>query len=396
MKNFFTLLLTLISINVFSQSTTVVISQVYGGGGATSGTPTYKSDYVELYNKSTSSQDISGFQIMYGSATGQFGSSATAIFVIPANTTILAGKYLLIQLGTTGTVGANLPVTPDLVTTNISMSASNGKVALVTSAFTGNSCGAAATPCTFPNANFIDWVAYGTAGNGTAGNGEGGTSVNNGVALTSTLGCVRKLNGNQDTDNNNADFDVVTAPVPRNSSSVLPLFLNTFNSSLINKQASLIWNTTNENNVDGFTIERSEDGNTYTKIGFVAAKNTASNSYTYNDVLQIKNATYYRLKITDKDGSFKYSSVIVMNAKSGIKLDIYPNPASNTLVVTHPKASVNSLVKIINIDGKNIFAQNMQNGATQSTIDVSNLIKGNYLVVFENDGARSVIQFVKQ
>jgi hypothetical protein len=65
-------------------------------------------------------------------------------------------------------------------------------------------------------------------------------------------------------------------------------------------------------------------------------------------------------------------------------------------VITHPKASVNSLVKIINIDGKNIFAQNMQNGATQSTIDVSNLIKGNYLVVFENDGARSAIQFVKQ
>jgi hypothetical protein len=85
-----------------------------------------------------------------------------------------------------------------------------------------------------------------------------------------------------------------------------------------------------------------------------------------------------------------------MNAKSAIKLDVYPNPASNTLVITHPKASVNSLVKIINIDGKNIFAQNMQNGATQSTIDVSKLIKGNYLVVFENDGTRSATQFVKQ
>lgn len=33
-----------------SASTTLVISQVYGGGGATSGTPTYLKDYVELKN----------------------------------------------------------------------------------------------------------------------------------------------------------------------------------------------------------------------------------------------------------------------------------------------------------------------------------------------------------
>ena len=68
-------------------------------------------------------------------------------------------------------------------------------------------------------AQFVDWVAYGAGGNGTAGNGEGGTSVNNGAALTSSQGGVRKNGGCTDTDNNNADFDVVTAPVPRNSAS---------------------------------------------------------------------------------------------------------------------------------------------------------------------------------
>src|SRR5690606_21956937 len=50
----------------------------------------------------------------------------------------------------------------------------------------------------------------------------GGVSVNNGALLTSVQASVRKMNGCQDTDNNNADFDVVTAPVPRNSSTVLP------------------------------------------------------------------------------------------------------------------------------------------------------------------------------
>src|SRR5205085_11468049 len=52
---------------------------------------------------------------------------------------------------------------------------------------------------------------------GTAGNGEGGTSVNNGVSMTSIQGGVRKLGGCQDTNHHKNDFDVVTAPVPRNS-----------------------------------------------------------------------------------------------------------------------------------------------------------------------------------
>src|SRR5690606_32652459 len=61
--------------------------------------------------------------------------------------------------------------------------------------------------------NIIDLVSY-----GTANNAEGGVSVNNGALLTSVQASVRKMNGCQDTDNNNADFDVVTNAVPRNSS----------------------------------------------------------------------------------------------------------------------------------------------------------------------------------
>src|SRR6476620_7946239 len=196
-------------------STTLVISQVYGGGGVSTGT--YLNDYVEIKNVSTSNQSLNGLSIQYGSATGNFGSSATNIFALP-NVKLTPGQYYLVQLGAAGTAGAALPVTPDAVTTNISMSASSGKVALANiTASLG--CGATATPCTFPNANIIDWVAYGAAGNGTAGNGEGGTAVNGGVALSSTQGGVRKNGGCTDTNNNNADFDVITAPVPRNTAS---------------------------------------------------------------------------------------------------------------------------------------------------------------------------------
>ena len=199
-------------------STTIVISQAYGGGGGSTGT--YLNDYVELKNISSTSQSLNGLSLQYGSATGNFGSSATNIFALP-DVTLAPGQYYLVQLSAAGSGGVALPVTPDAATTNLSMSGTSGKVALA-NIITTLGCGATATPCTFPNANIIDWVAWGAAGNGTAGNGEGGTSVNNGAALTSTQGAVRKAGGCTDTDNNNADFDVVTAPVPRNTATTTP------------------------------------------------------------------------------------------------------------------------------------------------------------------------------
>lgn len=191
-------------------STTIVISQVYGGGGSNTGTPTYQADYIELFNLSSTAQSLNGLTLQYGSATGNFASTATNLLVLP-NVTLQPGQYYLIQVGTAGTAGAPLPVTPDLVTTNLNLSGASGKVALTTSA-TPLGCGAAATPCTLPNPTIIDLVAY-----GAANNAEGGVSAGNGVALTNVQGVVRNSSC-IDTDNNNADFTVTTNPVPRNSS----------------------------------------------------------------------------------------------------------------------------------------------------------------------------------
>ncbi len=193
----------------FDASTTIVISQAYGGGGGTSGT--YSADYVELKNISSTPQSLNGLSIMYGSASGQFGSTAGNVQALP-DVTLQPGQYFLIQLGTVGSGGAAVP-NPDFTNTTTNMAAGSGKVALVTSAFAANTCGATATPCALPNANIIDLVSW-----GAANNAEGGAPTNGGAALTSTQGNVRKSAGCTDTDNNNADFDIVTNPVPRNTS----------------------------------------------------------------------------------------------------------------------------------------------------------------------------------
>jgi uncharacterized protein len=191
----------------FGHSTSIVISHVYGGGGA--GTSTFKKDFVELKNVSNAPQSTAGLSIAYASATGQFASvPANAIALTPV--TLSPGQHFLVLLGTAGTAGADI-INFDQTTTNLNMAAAAGKVALVTAAFVQNTCGATATPCalssTSPSAlGIVDLVAY-----GTPNNAEGGAGT---VVTSATLSAVRAAGGCTDSDRNSADFTVGAATVP--------------------------------------------------------------------------------------------------------------------------------------------------------------------------------------
>ena len=178
------------------------ISQVYGGGGGSTGT--YLKDYVELYNNGNVAVNIGGWVLEYGSSAGNWGSSATNIFTFPVGTTIQPCQYMLIELGAPGTAGAALPVPADFSTTNLSMSSSSGKIALMSAPNANTACGLEAA------GTIVDKVSYGT------GNCPETTNVG---LLSSTSGAVRNNAGVQDTDSNLADFTIVANPVPRNTAS---------------------------------------------------------------------------------------------------------------------------------------------------------------------------------
>jgi predicted extracellular nuclease len=185
---------------VQAASSSIVISQVYGGGGNAGAT--FKNDFIELYNRGGVAVDVSGWSVQYASSAGAFSAS------LKTNLTgiIQPGHYYLVQeaAGAGGTV--NLP-TPD-ATGSIAMSATGAKVALVSNQ-AALPCGGTAGNC-FPNAAIVDFVGYDGANN-FEGSGAA-PSLNN---ITADF---RALNGCTDTDNNATDFSV-GAPNPRNSSS---------------------------------------------------------------------------------------------------------------------------------------------------------------------------------
>ena len=195
MKKIFTLFLfSFIFITAKSQS--VVISQIFGGGG-NSGAP-YLNDYVELFNATSAPVDISGWSVQYANATSATGN--WNVTVIPVATTINVGQYFLIKMGSGGAVGAALP-TPDLNgTTN--MGSTGGRVALL-----NNSTQLTAGLCP-TGAGLIDLVGYGTST--TCFEGTGPTPN-----ASSTNAVFRAGNGCTDTQINSADFTAGPA-APRN------------------------------------------------------------------------------------------------------------------------------------------------------------------------------------
>jgi predicted extracellular nuclease len=171
----------------------VVISQIDGGGGNSGAT--LKNDFVELFNRGDAPVALTGWSVQYASSTG------TSWQVTALSGTIQPGGYYLVaeSAGTGGT--QDLPV-PD-ASGSIPMSATNGKVALVSDAQAlSGSC-----PLGSP---VQDFVGFGSA---NCFEGSGSAAV-----LTNTTASLRAADGCTDTDNNAADFATGT-PAPRNSAS---------------------------------------------------------------------------------------------------------------------------------------------------------------------------------
>ncbi len=160
-----------------------------------------------------------------------------------------------------------------------------------------------------------------------------------------------------------------------------------------NGRVNISWSTIGESQLSSFTIEKSLNASTFVPVSTVSAKNTSSAFYAYSD--EATATTYYRIKATDKVGSVSYSSIVVLSAKAGKVLSVYPNPAVNSITLTHTPASVGASVSVLNILGKTVANKSILFGATQTSFNVSSFSKGTYIVSIFNNGQTETTQFVK-
>jgi hypothetical protein len=95
------------------------------------------------------------------------------------------------------------------------------------------------------------------------------------------------------------------------------------------RTVALDWKTAQEENSHYIEVQRSGDGKTFLPIGQVAAAGNSQSitDYSFVDGLPLPGSNFYRLKLVDLDGSYKYSKVLLIKAAASDKtIEVFGNP----------------------------------------------------------------------
>lgn len=177
------------------------------------------------------------------------------------------------------------------------------------------------------------------------------------------------------------------------NSSPLPLSLQSFTVVEKNCEASIEWETTNEQNVASFTVMASTDGEHFDrKVGTLNAFNENSEQkkyYTITDKTPTK-IGYYKLIENDIDAKSKtiaarYLTLPSCFDASGVEsVMMYPNPVQNVLQLKFLIEGNKELamVRLTDLLGRSVITQvfALTESASQQQMDVSAVPIGNYLL----------------
>ncbi len=167
------------------------------------------------------------------------------------------------------------------------------------------------------------------------------------------------------------------------SSNPLPIELINFSAEQIENDIKLVWKTASETNNDFFTIERSVDAINFDPIENINGSGNSNQviQYVSYDKDAPNETIYYRLKQTDYNGNYEYSSVVSINKK--LTKSIIYNDTNKQLEIDGDLNEHFSIC-IYDLDGHLVclFNPNEMNSA----IDISSFDSGIYIVsLFEKN-----------
>ncbi|HTI10038.1 MAG TPA: T9SS type A sorting domain-containing protein [Puia sp.] len=143
------------------------------------------------------------------------------------------------------------------------------------------------------------------------------------------------------------------------SATLLPVTLVSWSvSALSADQAQLTWQTTDAVGFDHFVIQRSTDGASFTDVHTTAATGNGGTlqNYSYTDQYAYNGTIYYRLAMTDRDGTTNYSTIISVALHSANQsIRIYPTVIeSNSLYVEASQSLKNVRLELFDMSGNKI------------------------------------------
>lgn len=146
----------------------------------------------------------------------------------------------------------------------------------------------------------------------------------------------------------------------------LPVLLSSFTGKAQNLNAELTWVSVSEKNVSRYEVEKSTNKRTFSFVGSVAAAGTSNNDITYSftdyQAGDAQSVVYYRLKMIDMDGNYKYSNVVSVKfqQKKIVIQSITPNPVTSesfSAMVTLPDNTVPAIITIYSSNGTALYTE---------------------------------------
>jgi len=193
-------------------------------------------------------------------------------------------------------------------------------------------------------------------------------------------------------------------PVIGKQQVILPVSLLSFSGTENNKKVQLYWQTENEGNSSYFEIQRSADGTSFETIATESALGNAKNSYQSNDDLffYIFKTVYYRIKMVNINGSFKYSASVMLQLGTTGKTTVkaWPLPFTSNLNVSfygEEKETVKITLRSINgSEVMNITSAVTKGPNTIALYQAQSMPSGTYLLTVSSRTKAETIKVIKQ
>ncbi|HEY5405832.1 MAG TPA: alpha-amylase family glycosyl hydrolase [Ginsengibacter sp.] len=185
-----------------------------------------------------------------------------------------------------------------------------------------------------------------------------------------------------------------------NADIVLPVTLVSFTGKNSGNTNVISWKVDNENDLNYYELQQSIDGQKFSPLTQIKA--TGNGNYSYADDISSAASLvyYYRLKMADKDGNFKYSPVVKINIHGKGKFaSVNPNPFKQKLEVSIESLVPDKATLIINdIDGRQLYKQIKNVTAGTNVIEINEagrFSKGTYLLTIIESQQIQSIKIVK-
>jgi hypothetical protein len=185
--------------------------------------------------------------------------------------------------------------------------------------------------------------------------------------------------------------------------SVLPVTLTNVKAYQKNNGVQVEWTAQQENNIDRYEVERSQNGQQFFKLGSVPAKvnNSVVTKYNLFDPAPFIGVNFYRIKIIEP-GQEVYSQVLRVNITNTPvnAITIYPNPInSNAIALQINLKKGNYTISLTNNLGQRVVTKVIDHagGSATENIEPSKaLAAGVYQLRLSGGGINIIRQVIKK